>query len=1042
MTFSDSMFLFEITANSFKTGSSDKEFLLKVKFADVFTIDLSSIHSSNKGRRKKTRKSKVCHESDESLPIDENKQLYQSILFPMNIRLLMKTIKLNPICILIYKKENSTQLFGETKIPWDPMTYDYLSKLLHGDNPESVQFSADCYGPSNHSAECIVIFKVNIRLALVNDNTCNILNASVGSKTSFIKKPLINDFKNDTINTAFNSKHLNYAHKSGRRSLINKSKDNFNEVKNLDRSSSNILNKSSNFERNDEPIESVCTENNSNESELVNERQIDLLNYILGEDNGPKKNQVYSVNYFTVDSNRPSLSEEKIGLLNITKCDNPQCEKTNSEKNNCKPDHGIRLDLSDLQKGCCNIIETVDEISGKINANLTDKGPCFCSCECTFGFTRKTTYCTTCGGYENTGEDLHKGQEIFPCPIFHKLVDKNKLKTLSTSGSESKKKDDSQRSGKGSKSAASDKRSAAPDKSVESERDTKKGKKKNKDDRFKFNYGYQGIPPQIGHSQCALPCTGTLGVVPKNMGWLWTADNVPGLKFRPMWKPGATNKHVVRLLRIARNPDDVLTKKKKKDTGKKKRPLKRPLLVVQKKDGEYTVTMETMKTYAKPRAVNQVPYEEKPLVTYTIGRTDEENKQRQKRKEREQRRLERAQRQFVQSAFKDVCREICLKTYQQALGILPDAESPDCPCFPAITDEVKANIDASCSCSADSSTMASETDSDEWLIEFTPPVAYYDSGYKKKKVLKVDNTTQYTYLDYRVKLLDRYGNPVPRFFKGPDGKQQCSDLGGFWSPDHKWLDINIDGYVAPDGRWAPNNFIGPNNEQVDCETGKFQMVNGKWLVVGIDGFIDPQGKWRFYKKSRNITSLKKSRKGDKSGIKPTYKPSEASWSCFGDASPKDLSKMGILGHGQDKKLLLSTLKDMLAHGDDVKIPQPFVIPKSPLSSKRKDNNEQRVANNVYTSLLEKVKCKHPVPSDKGVVAMDEFGNKTYFRLKDFKNTRPEQRLDTLKGQGISLSSFHVPCFHSFINSELMKQQQIEKLLALSANSKCANTQAG
>lgn len=36
--------------------------------------------------------------------------------------------------------------------------------------------------------------------------------------------------------------------------------------------------------------------------------------------------------------------------------------------------------------------------------------------------------------------------------------------------------------------------------------------------------------PQIGHSHCAMPCTGTLGNVPKHMGWLWTAEDIPGMK--------------------------------------------------------------------------------------------------------------------------------------------------------------------------------------------------------------------------------------------------------------------------------------------------------------------------------------------------------------------------------------------------------------------------------------------------------------------------------------------------------------------------------
>lgn len=45
-----------------------------------------------------------------------------------------------------------------------------------------------------------------------------------------------------------------------------------------------------------------------------------------------------------------------------------------------------------------------------------------------------------------------------------------------------------------------------------------------------LKYAFIFLAPQIGHSQCVMPCTGTLGNVPKHMGWLWTAEDVPGMK--------------------------------------------------------------------------------------------------------------------------------------------------------------------------------------------------------------------------------------------------------------------------------------------------------------------------------------------------------------------------------------------------------------------------------------------------------------------------------------------------------------------------------
>ncbi|XP_035436164.2 uncharacterized protein LOC118266748 isoform X2 [Spodoptera frugiperda] len=779
------------------------------------------------------------------------------------------------------------------------------------------------------------------------------------------------------------------------------------------------------------------------------------------------------------------LPKEASHLITLTKCDRVDCDGKKTRQPRTPPDDAVYLDLGDT-RDCCDISQKVEEVVGGMRAKMKfGDEPCYCECECKFGFMKKTTFCKICGGYEIFGEEYPKiprSELPFPCPIFHNLVDKNKI---GTSGSDTKRekkefaeakkekkevtdpikdrkdkteikkdrKDKSEAKSKDKKEGMEgnepkkDKRKIPKPKTTVLERKSsdsdrepvKKSKKSKKDSRFKFNYGYQA--PKIGHSRCMLPCDGTIttmNAVPKRMGWLWNAENVLGMKYRPQWRPGATNRHVVRLLKMAKNPGQVLAKKRKKDTGKVKRPLKRPLLIVHKKEGEYTVTMETMKSYAKPRTFNQHPYEDKPVVTYTIGRTSEANLQKRKRKLHRQKILETHQREFIQSAFRDMCQEICLKTYQQALGILPHAEIPDCPCYPINPGADRVDLDRSCSCSDDHIKIGSDTDSDEWIVEFTPPSAKFDPTYKCKKVVTTDNSTQYTYLDYRVKLLDRYGNPVPRFFKGPDGKQLCSDLGGFWGPDKKWLEINTDGYIGPDERWAPNSFMGPNGEMVDAETGKFQSADGAWLVVGVDGYVE-MGKWKFYPKSRAPAAPKKERAGKKkTAVKQREeskgaKPSEATWSCFGSVSPKQLSKMGIVGHGQDKKLLLKKLRDMLAHGEDVKIPEPKVVPRS-----GKKPKGRRGASHMH-NFIERRKCKHATPSNKGIVAVDGHGNKIYFRLKDAKNRRPKDRITTLTSQGISLSSFHVPCFHSFVSSELMKKQRYDRLVALA---KAASTGQG
>lgn len=281
----------------------------------------------------------------------------------------------------------------------------------------------------------------------------------------------------------------------------------------------------------------------------VNQDQYNILNYIFSDTKGPFGNQVYCVGYFTVENDfaqssatSPSskesvketsekcdncskgryqfklcdsqcpikkadgscsdsvcsldLPEEAADLITVTKCKEVDCDNKIHKEVPEPADERIQFMLKSHE--CCDVNQTVEEVTGGMKAKMKfAEDDCFCSCECTFGFVKKTTYCGVCGGFEKPGEDFSwkppegKSTLPFPCPIFHKLVDKSKLKSWSTSGSDTKKKaDDSQRNLKaGAKSIGS----AKSDKNAESEKDSKKGKKKKKDDRFKFNYGYAGI---------------------------------------------------------------------------------------------------------------------------------------------------------------------------------------------------------------------------------------------------------------------------------------------------------------------------------------------------------------------------------------------------------------------------------------------------------------------------------------------------------------------------------------------------------------------
>lgn len=286
--------------------------------------------------------------------------------------------------------------------------------------------------------------------------------------------------------------------------------------------------------------------------------------------------------------------------------------------------------------------------------------------------------------------------------------------------------------------------------------------------------------------------------------------------------------------------------KKKRALMKRKKLEMKPTLVVTKHDGDYTVQMEVLKKYSKERFANQYPYDEKPPLIYTIGKTEETINKLQKQRERRERRETRRKSRLLQSTFRDKCQEICVKAYNQAIGLLPlpNPNMPECPCEVAAVKAPTPIID-SCSCSeTDGTISSSDSDGDDWVIEFTPPVSRWKPKVKPPPSTN-DVETQYTYLDYKVKLFDKQGNPVPRFFKLPDGKQECSDLGGFWYRD-QWLEINRDGYVGPDSRWVPLTFTGPDGTLYSSEDGFFNDANGRKYVIGIDGYIDQDNKWCWY----------------------------------------------------------------------------------------------------------------------------------------------------------------------------------------------------
>lgn len=123
-----------------------------------------------------------------------------------------------------------------------------------------------------------------------------------------------------------------------------------------------------------------------------------------------------------------------------SKCLDPVCPTNLEPPSPADSDIVIRFD--DIYNPCCvkscDVAEKVkdfivDGMEHQIDKKAEDD-PCFCDCECTFKFSKNTTYCNVCGGYECLGEDVEQMPEFakpHPCPVYHKLYDKKAIKVNS-----------------------------------------------------------------------------------------------------------------------------------------------------------------------------------------------------------------------------------------------------------------------------------------------------------------------------------------------------------------------------------------------------------------------------------------------------------------------------------------------------------------------------------------------------------------------------------------------------------------------------------
>lgn len=263
-------------------------------------------------------------------------------------------------------------------------------------------------------------------------------------------------------------------------------------------------------------------------------KRLDKLNYIFGELNtplrsAPLRNQMYWVEYFTVQKDSPTVTKSSVSpslsdmkttasertaqspksyfkfkvcgsackiegvdknpcfenicstdlpleaarLINLRKCtDVVQCDDKRERGSLLPEDKPLFLKMPKAT------YEQVEEVEGAVEAKMKlGDDPCYCTCECRFGFVKRSTFCKVCGGFEKVGEDIAEiTTDPFPCPIYYNLDQKKKKKEDGTLPTERSKKT-----------------KLAKDESETEKGETKGKKKKIVDDRFKFNYGYKGI---------------------------------------------------------------------------------------------------------------------------------------------------------------------------------------------------------------------------------------------------------------------------------------------------------------------------------------------------------------------------------------------------------------------------------------------------------------------------------------------------------------------------------------------------------------------
>lgn len=544
MASSDSIFLFEISLEDLKSYTPCSKYRIKCQFQDVFTVHLRNPNelyaesriSKKKGKRNKNRMGVA---SDCVVPC-------QAVMVVTDVESLISLMRQYPIELILWSKDQSCSL-GLSEIPWNPLFIKYLQRpdRVHLP-PKSFKNKYDVF--HEYTSKRMAVVTLNIKLTQLNNIPQGIPLSVARSDVDNETKLSIENF--GTIKTVYSGDKSKFCKNNQTMPTRTKPKQEVAQLKkdtykddislqtSITKNTGKVQKSIASLVRSQSDLDSsknIILRKSKSFSAIEVKERLDTLNYIFGELNAPfrgapTRNQVYWVEYFTVKKGSHTETKASVECGCPSSINTATSEATSRSpksyykfkvcgsackiegvdenpcfENICSTDLPLEAArLINLRK-CSNVVECddkrkrgsllpehkplfltmpkakygqIEEIEGEVEAKVKlDGDPCFCTCECRFGFVKRSTFCKICGGFEKVGEDMAEiTTDPFPCPIYYNLEKKKKMKDDSSTHIERSKKT-----------------KLAKDESDIDKDEIKGKKKKNIDDRFKFNYGYKGI---------------------------------------------------------------------------------------------------------------------------------------------------------------------------------------------------------------------------------------------------------------------------------------------------------------------------------------------------------------------------------------------------------------------------------------------------------------------------------------------------------------------------------------------------------------------